>query len=218
MNNWETDNDAHLLELLVGDCYGKNPTEVLEAIRNGKLEMSKYIIAELGLNEKSVVLEIGSGAGFTSKHIAPHVNFLHCYDISESFLKVAKHECAGLKNISFSKGSNLVLPYKDNYFDAIFSDAVFIHLNLYDIYWYLSEFKRVIKTRGSVLFNVMSTAKLNLEKLTEMAGYYKDNRNALNMLLCWNSIEAIEQMVGHFNFKIKSIKTHTNIEFVLTKE
>lgn len=148
MNNWEAKDEKELFELLVGDWFGKNPTEALAAIRNDKLVRSQYIIGELGLNDQSTVLEVGSGAGFTSKFIAQQVLHLRCYDISESFLDFAKRECSDVKNISFHKlDRNWVIPEQDETFDAIFSDAVFIHLNLFDIYWYLLEFARILKKR-----------------------------------------------------------------------
>src|SRR5690606_3234878 len=98
----------------------------VEKIRKAKFERSLYLTNQLNFNQSSVVLEIGSGAGFTTKHIAPKVKSIHCYDISGHFLDIAQRECQGLSNVSFQKGtySDQKLPYEGLFFDAIFSDAV----------------------------------------------------------------------------------------------
>jgi len=106
--------------------------------------------------------------GFTSKYVAETVKDLYCSDISASFLEFAKKECSGIPNIKFSRiesePANFSFP--DESFDIVFADAVFIHLNLYDIYWYFSEFQRLVKRRGKVFINVKNASKIDTKVLT----------------------------------------------------
>lgn len=219
MKPWETDNEQLLFDLLVGDWYGENPAKKLDLLRKDKAERADYLCGNLDLNRDSVVLEIGSGAGFTSKYVAKQVKELHCCDISDSFLKYAKKECEEIPNISFYKiDESLRFPVPHNFFDAVYSEAVFIHLNLFDIYWYFSEFSKVVKTGGKVLINVMDDATIDRKKIIEMAQYYYDDRSSLKMLLCWNSVAAVIDIASHFGFSLISRHYEVSVYLKFVKE
>lgn len=201
--SWEANTDHELFELLAGDWYGENPTEKIDLIRKDKVDRAKFLCQDLQLRSDAVVLEIGSGIGFSSKHIASTVGQLCCCDISESFLAYARRECRDVPNISFHKiDSPPMLPFAPSFFDAVVSDAVFIHLNLYDIYWYFSEFGRVVKPGGKVWINVMDDASIVKEKLVENAQLYQKNKASLKILLCWNSIPAVIAVASYFGFSL----------------
>jgi tRNA (adenine57-N1/adenine58-N1)-methyltransferase catalytic subunit len=59
------------------------------------------IIAETGINRKSVVLDSGAGSGGTVCFLANIVKKVYTYDIRDDFLEVVKHniEFLGLKNV-----------------------------------------------------------------------------------------------------------------------
>lgn len=205
MSGWETNDHRHLFRLLAGKHFGDRPEEELDAIRAAKRNRAASLCKRTGCNKESVVLEIGSGMGFTSKYVASEAKQLYCCDISESFLEIARRECANVSNIEFKKIDNersLFLPFADAFFDIIFADAVFIHLNLYDIFWYFSEFQRLAKTGGRVHIDVKNVSKMDLSMLSEMAGYYRDNKSSLETLLCWNSVGAVVAIAAHFGFKL----------------
>lgn len=206
MSDWEAPDTRRLAQLLVGNYFGERPEEKLDQIRAAKAERAAYLCKKIGFGPESVVLEIGSGMGFTSKHVAARVKRLYCADISRSFLDAARQECAGTENIEFIEIERqpAVFAFDDETFDVIFSDIVFIHLNLYDIYWYFSEFGRLAKKRGKVLINVMNAAKVDLEELGRMAGFYRKNRDSLRRLICWNSIDAVAAVAEHFGFSLES--------------
>lgn len=205
MTKWEADNTRRMMQLLVGDYFGERPEEKLELIRAEKKKRAERLCHWLGCNKESTVLEIGSGMGLTSKHVAGKVKRLVCCDISESFLEAAKRECAELPNIEFIHIDEQPgkLPFEDAQFDMAYSDAVFIHLNLYDIYWYFSEFSRTVKRGGRVFINIMNGSRLELPKLAEMASYYRKNSDSLSKLLCWNSTEAVLAVASHFGFELE---------------
>lgn len=201
--SWEANTDHQLFELLAGDWYGANPTEKIDLIRKDKVDRAKFLCQDLQLKSDAVVLEVGSGIGFSSKHIASTVRQLCCCDISESFLAYAQRECRDVPNISFHKIDNPpVLPFAPAFFDAVVSDAVFIHLNLYDIYWYFSEFGKVVKPGGKVWINIMDDATIVKEKLVENAELYRKDKAALKVLLCWNSIPAVLEVAAYFGFSL----------------
>lgn len=205
MGRWEANDERTQLKLLVGDFYGDRPQEKLDVIRAAKKDRAAKLCRRMGCNGESVVLEIGSGMGFTSKHIAGAVKQLHCCDISASFLSIAQMECAGIGNIEFVRIENEqvpTLPFPDDFFDIIFADAVFIHLNLYDIFWYFSEFQRLAKERATVYINVTNASAIDLRKFSEMAGFYRKSRASLDRLLCWNSIKAVVAIAAHFGFRL----------------
>lgn len=207
MSKWEARDDAHLFQMLVGDFYGARPEKNVDVIRAAKKDRAANLCKRIGCDKASVVLEIGSGVGFTSKHVAGEVKRLYCCDISDSFLNSARKECAGIENIEFVKLNAEqpgTLPFEGDFFDAIFADAVFIHLNLYDIFWYFSEFQRVAKRRASVYINVMNASHIDLGQFSRMAGFYRKNRASLDRLLCWSSIDAVVTIAEHFGFVLKA--------------
>lgn len=206
MSNWESQTDKEAFALLVGDYYGDRPEEKLDMIRAEKKKRAVYLCRKIGCNKESVVLEIGSGMGFTSKHIAKQVKHLYCSDISASFLDFAGKECSGIPNIEFLRIEKepASFSFQDEFFDIIFADAVFIHLNLYDIYWYFSEFQRLLKRRGKVFINILNASKIETDKFSQMAGYYRKDRDSLKRLLCWNSVDAVVGIAADFGFRLLS--------------
>jgi ubiquinone/menaquinone biosynthesis C-methylase UbiE len=209
MSKWDTEDDRLLVQLLVGDHFGDRPEERLDEIRASKKARAAYLRRTLGWTSESVVLEIGSGMGFTSRHVAGAVKRLYCCDISDSFLNVARRECTGIDNIEFTRidsDKRPVLPYRDEFFDMIFADAVFIHLNLYDIFWYFSEFQRVAKRGGKVLIDIMNASRIEPGKFSDMADYYSRNKQSLARLLCWNSPDAVVAIADRAGFRLASRK------------
>lgn len=205
MREWEACDEGDLAQLLVGDYYGDHPRDKLDAIRASKKNRAARLCRMLGCHGESVVLEVGSGMGFTSKHVAGVVKRLYCCDISTSFLNAARKECSGVTNIQFFEiddEKRQLLPGVDESFDAIFADAVFIHLNLYDIFWYFSEFQRLAKPRGKVFVNVLNASNIDAAKFSEMAAYYRRRRASLDTLLCWNSIAAVVTIAARFGFAL----------------
>ena len=225
MGNWEAQSDKEAFSLLVGDYFGDDPEAKLDTIRHAKKDRAAYLCKKLGINKKSVVLEIGSGMGFTSRYVAEKVKRLYCSDISASFLEFAKKECSGISNIEFLKIEKepVTFSFQDEMFDIIFADAVFIHLNLYDIYWYFSEFQRLARKRGKVFVNIMNASRIDISQLSRMAGFYQKDRDSLKRLLCWNSVDAVVTVASNFGFKLESkgrmwgFVQGTNVDLLFSK-
>ncbi|GAB4124074.1 MAG: hypothetical protein Tsb0027_22330 [Wenzhouxiangellaceae bacterium] len=219
MNRWEHSNPHDMLVGLIGYDFGPTPENCLDEIRNSKKSMADFISKKLNLTERDNVLELGSGCGFLSYWIAQNVKHLHCCDISSSYLDFAKKECRDIGNAEFHHIKPLDLSsIESNSITALYSLAVFIHLNLFDIYWYFSEFDRVLTKGGRIWFDIANAERLdpNTDKyFMEMARYYKADQSTISGLMQWNSSKAIDKMAKAFNFKIKAFANQS--QFILIK-
>lgn len=206
MSNWESSDARQLVEMLVGDHFGDDPEHKLEMIRQAKRQRAQNLCRRIGWHGESVVLEVGSGMGLTSRHVAAMVKKLYCSDISASFLDIARRECEGIDNVEFVwiEREPAEFAFEDGFFDVVFSDAVFIHLNIYDIYWYFAEFGRLLKPGGKAFINIMNASNIELAKLTQMAGFYRKNVADLKRLLSWHSLDAVRTIATNFGFKLQS--------------
>jgi len=220
MNRWEHKNIHDMLVGLIGYDFGPTPENCLDEIRNSKKSMADSISKKLKLTERDTVLELGSGCGFLSFWIAQKVKQLHCCDISSSYLEFARNECQNIDNATFHHIKPLDLAcIEDESISAIYSLAVFIHLNLFDIYWYFSEFDRVLTKGGRIWFDIANAERLdpNTDKyFMEMARYYKADQSTISGLMQWNSAKAIHQLAKAFNFKIRSYANQS--QFILIKK
>jgi SAM-dependent methyltransferase len=189
-----------ILNYLVGHSYGPQPQEKLADLRAEKRANAQSILELLELKPADEVLEIGSGSGLISKYMAPHVGVLHCCDINQSFIKVAKKECSGILNITFNKIKSGQLDFlANNSIHAAYSHNVFIHLNLFEIYHYLCELERVLRPGGKVWFDLSMAESFTQgvpQAFKDMAKAYRHNPTAYPGLLKWNSRAAVEAMAS----------------------
>jgi tRNA (adenine57-N1/adenine58-N1)-methyltransferase catalytic subunit len=75
-----------------------------------------YILSELGINKKTVIVDTGSGSGGAACLLAMHCKKVYSFDVDEKNLSQAKEnaEYFGLKNIIFKKqDSYKSIPVKD---------------------------------------------------------------------------------------------------------
>lgn len=147
-----TDKNCDRDELnIIGEEWGDN-NSVDEIVKD---YITPYI------NNQSVVCELGSGGGRIASKVAPQVKELHCLDISNEFLKVAKNHLKDYKNIHYTLLNNSEIPkkYKSS-FDFIFSFDVFLHFDLYTIYNYLKNIHSCLKPSSHTFIH---TANLSTE-------------------------------------------------------
>lgn len=223
MKMWEFDTKESMLNLLIGKSFGNDPAKRMEEIRIAKIERATSIFTLLELNSDAVVIEIGSGSGVMANWMAPKVKYLHCCDISKSFLEVAREECQNSDNVFFHLVQTRKLDFAgEGTIDAVFSNNVFIHLNLYDIFIYFREFQRIVKTGGKVWFDITNSdilADKIPEYFYEMLGYYETNSLfAMSSLLRFNSPVAIVGIARHFGFKQISATGTDNLSLLFIKD
>lgn len=98
------------------------------------------------------VLDLGSGAGHVSFNVAPKVQSVTAFDLSDSMLKVVAETAKerGLENISTVKGNVESLPFDDHTFDLVISRYSAHHWH--DVEQALREVRRVLKPQGRAIF------------------------------------------------------------------
>jgi SAM-dependent methyltransferase len=110
------------------------------------------------LGNTDVILEIGCGGGRFSEILLPKCSTLIAADTAPTMLKLMKKRFAGNSKIRYVLLDGLGLsPIKDESVDAAFSYGVFVHLQHWDIYNYLSELERVLKPGGKAIIQHANT-------------------------------------------------------------
>jgi ubiquinone/menaquinone biosynthesis C-methylase UbiE len=192
---------------LIGKGYGENPAESVDKILRDKQIIADVIVNQLGLQSSQTVLDMGSGPGWVARSLAPRVRHLHCCDISESFLRLARRECAGVDNISFHQIKPGVLgEFRNDSIDAIYSLNVFIHMNLYQVSIYLKEFSRVLKPGGKVWLDFAGDDVLTAgipPIFKEMEFHYSHFPDRIQALIQFYSKEAIVGLAKSNGLKLR---------------
>lgn len=112
--------------------------------------MCQKLLKELVDRDSTLkILDFGCGIGVTEKIIKNKLKFSNIYgvDESEESIKVAKQQ--KLDNVEFEVTNNR-LPFKDNFFDIIYSNGTFHHIDPIEHSKYLNELFRVLKSGGFI--------------------------------------------------------------------
>jgi SAM-dependent methyltransferase len=206
-----------MLISLIGDRFGERPEEHLDAIRAERAAYAGKFIRLAGVGPRDTVLDLGSGCGFGTAAIARRAQQVVACDISPAYLAFAQKECAGLGNVRFQPiRSRDLSPVADESIDHVISMAVFIHLNLYDIYLYFREIHRVLKPGGTLvidfadmnrLFGILPSHGQN-RLFLDHAGFYRNDPASLNGLIQWNSARGIRGVARSAGLKFKKQRGH----------
>lgn len=197
--------ERELLLALVGNTFGDQPQQHIKVIRASRARFARRFMRMLRVRKQDTVLEIGSGCGFGTRLLAEKAAKVFACDISPAYLAYAQRECAALDNIEFSRTrSRSLAGFDDLSIDAVMSVSVFIHLNLYDMYWYFREIYRVLKPGGRLCFDFADSDRLfrrdwlrpkngrsRATFFTEQAEHYLDDPQQLFQLMQWNSMHGI---------------------------
>jgi SAM-dependent methyltransferase len=115
---------------------------------------ARQLIELAGLDKSSRVLEVGCGMARIGREMAPHVREWHGADIAKNMLEFAGQRSAGLPNVFLHELSDVgLLQFADGSFDFVYITTVLIHLDKEDVYQYLLEAHRVLKTGGMAFFD-----------------------------------------------------------------
>lgn len=195
---------------LIGYRFGERPEEHLNEIREERARYAMRFIKMAGITQADRVLDLGSGCGFGTAAISRHANNVIACDISPAYLEFARRECADLGNVQFQAITSRDLSSVDDHsVDTVISMAVFIHLNLYDIYLYFKEFSRILKPGGKVLIDFADMNRLfsripnrsQNQQFLSHSTFYRDDPSALAGLVQWNSARGIKGVVRSVGFK-----------------
>jgi len=213
-----------MLIALIGLDFGPEPEARVPEIKQSRKNYSNQIADQVNLSANDTMIDLGSGCGFGTYWFAQRAKHVHACDISPAYLKFAARECSDLRNISFHQiTSRRLTPIADQSIDVVCSMSVFIHLNLYDIYWYFSEFARVVRPRGRVWFDFADSESLDLKTPNANGGYfikhakdYDGDPTSLPGLMQWNSLKAVTDIARVFGFKCTKAQNGGNILLVKT--
>jgi len=126
---------------------------ILEVKRNpGSFEfLNKYLINSLKVGSDSKVLEVGAGVGLHAIQLAFHEVVVTDLDIVKANVELINHLCQHycLSNFNIVLGDSCNIPFKDSFFDGIFSMSCFEHIRDQDKA--LDEQIRVLKKGGRLL-------------------------------------------------------------------
>jgi SAM-dependent methyltransferase len=135
------------------------------------------------LGKCQVILEIGPGGGRFTKVLFPKCQRVIAADTSPTMLSLlqSRYETeTSLKCVQLD-GQGLG-PIEDKSIDAAFSFDVFVHLELWDIFNYLCELKRVLKPGGkAIIHHGNSLSRLGWRR------FVAETRQQLNTPKIWGT-------------------------------
>lgn len=195
VNAWETEDDHQTVLALAGHSDH-------DEIRRDREVRAKQLTKTLAINPSSVGFEIGSGNGIVANLLAGRCARVDCNDISQSFLALAEKECAGRSNVQFFQISDYLEHLPANSYDFGYSLNVFIHLNPFDIYHYLSEVYRVLKPGGQFYFDACTLGPKTRDKFLEHAALYRNDPAGVRGFLAFNHPGLIRRIVDETKLKL----------------
>ncbi len=202
-------NLRQMLIALIGYNFGPEPETRIPEIRESRKAFANDIADKCRIGRKDIVLDLGSGCGFGTYWLAQKAKHVHACDISPAYLKFAAAECSTLENVTFHliNSRNLGFLQKDA-LDVVCSMSVFIHFNLYDIFWYFDEFARVVKPGGRVWIDIadaesidLDTPNVNGQYFLTHAETYRQDDSSLPGLMQWNSLDSVIAIARHAGFE-----------------
>ena len=130
---------------------------VFEYARSSKVIQS---VERSGVKLKGRVLDAGCGSGGTAISIAEETGFSVGLDLSPRFsdsgTKLAREK--RVKNVAFTQGDGLKLPYANETFDVVLSHSVIEHLPSAETY--IAECARVLRRGGRFYLSTAPTLSL----------------------------------------------------------
>ena len=125
-----------------------------DEIRNNGAITAKFLQSALQIEPEDKVLEIGCGVARIGKELAPLCGEWHGVDISGNMIAYAKQRTEGLSNVYlYELPDNSLRIFPDETFDCVYSSIVFMHLDKPDMFKYICEAHRVLKSGGRAYFD-----------------------------------------------------------------
>lgn len=160
--------------------------EVAQKMNESNREMNLAIIAALEIKEGNNVLEVGMGNGFFVKDIlskADGINYIGC-DYSQDMIKLASTLNSKFTNAgqaSFHQSEARHLPVDNNSIDHLFTVNTIYFWD--DIPSILSEFKRVLKEKGTLAIAMRPEGCLRQYPSTQYNFEYYSSNQVIDLLL-----------------------------------
>jgi pseudaminic acid biosynthesis-associated methylase len=137
---WESDFGEDYLQR---NLFNPTQLENLYITRYGisKTDLNEVFLKDIPKNTR--ILEVGTNIGNQLLHLQS-MGFSNLYgiEIQDRAINFAKHRA---DNLNIIKGDAIDIPFKDNYFDLVFTHGVLIHISPKNINKVLKEIYRVSK-------------------------------------------------------------------------
>ena len=112
-------------------------------------ETLRFLQQSVGIETEDVVLEIGCGVGRVGKVVAPLCRKWIGCDVASNMLSLTAKRLEGLSNVELLEISGYNLSgVADASVDVVYCTVVFMHLESWDRYNYISEAFRVLRPKG----------------------------------------------------------------------
>ena len=112
---------------------------------------SEFLLKNVGINPTDVVLEIGCGVGRVGKVVAPLCRKWIGCDVASNMLSLTAQRLKDLSNVELVEISGYNLSgVADVSVDVVYCTVVFMHLESWDRYNYISEAFRVLRPGGRI--------------------------------------------------------------------
>jgi SAM-dependent methyltransferase len=113
----------------------------------------------VGIRPDDIILEIGAGVGRVGAFLAPLCREWIGIDVSENMIKHMKRRLAGFTNVRIMETNGFDLRVVDDEsIDVVYCTVVFMHLEQWDRYNYISEGFRILKPGGRMLVDNVNLA------------------------------------------------------------
>lgn len=133
----------------------KEFTKQAKDFANEKLSMNNqnyihWIVQSLNLNKQMIVLDVAAGTGILSRAIAPYVERVISFDLSNEMIKEGEiqNNLHDIHNIQYIQGHVEQLPFEEGTFDLVISRFAYHHFVHPDRV--LTEMNRVCKLQSDV--------------------------------------------------------------------
>jgi SAM-dependent methyltransferase len=143
-----------------------------------------------------ILLEIGPGGGRFTEILLPKCRRLIAVDTSETMLELLRERFRGDERLEYHLGDGRGLgDVASASVDASFSYGVFVHLQHWDIFNYLTELERVLKPGGKAIIQHSNTfSELGWKLFAKQVGRQL-NRHKLPWTFTVNTPELMRELV-----------------------
>ena len=142
----------------VGDAWGRPKLMGLDVERDEDVVpfLDREIFSPF-LGTSDVIVEIGPGGGRFTEVLLPKCQALHAVDTSPAMIEQLHERFRGDSRLRAYVGDGGLGMLENESADAAFSYGVFVHLQHWDIFNYLTEIERILRPGGKAIVQHSNT-------------------------------------------------------------
>jgi ubiquinone/menaquinone biosynthesis C-methylase UbiE len=202
VKNWHKSDMSKKTEYLGCEWTGQIP--LLELIR-------KYSSRDM------VALEVGCGVGRITSEAVKLFEHVYVADISKEMLRGCQ-VAVGLKNVTLQKTDGFTLKeLSDASVDLVLSHDVFVHFSSEQVFPYLVEIRRVLKSGGIGILSFHDFVKSFEGFKRSSLDYWSKRRFPPQMGEHFITEEMVRLMLGDLGFEIVEVDTRSFLIVVFRK-